>query len=348
MNKDILKIMFFLIILILSSSSWADRCVENRAAIDIGSGTTKLKVAQVDVCKQKIIKYLYQEEKAVAYKAHLLTSVNKSISQEFAQKGLMVLKALKQNAKKYKPIKFRAAATSVFRTAKNSRVIINNFREQLRIDIHVISQEREGRLGFYGAAARVKDNIEDIVVWDIGGGSMQFSFINKKGAQKNKQDLAIHNSKSIRQGKVQVKGYKIASESFKKILIQSKGLDIRAHSTPNPLDSKALVVGKKVALNMKKSFLSYDNYKNKKFYGIGGLHYYSIKGQVKKAKYTSKDIAQVLQKKWGLTDKNIGGDYAPLQVSNLVLVYSVMNSFKISSVEAIKVNLADGLLVEND
>ncbi|HBP94707.1 MAG TPA: phosphatase, partial [Pantoea agglomerans] len=45
----------------------ADRCQQIRAGLDIGSGTTKIAVARVNVCQLRIEKMLYQDQRAVAW-----------------------------------------------------------------------------------------------------------------------------------------------------------------------------------------------------------------------------------------------------------------------------------------
>ena len=84
-------------VLLAVSNAWADECIENRAAFDIGSGTTKMVVASVDTCRQHVIKILEEEEIPVGYKEDLGTSQGK-FSEDNQKKGLEALQQLKSMA----------------------------------------------------------------------------------------------------------------------------------------------------------------------------------------------------------------------------------------------------------
>ena len=62
-------------------------CVRVLAAFDVGSASTKLKVARVDTCQQLILKHLYDASKKVNYKVDLEISENSTFSKEINGEG---------------------------------------------------------------------------------------------------------------------------------------------------------------------------------------------------------------------------------------------------------------------
>ncbi|MCO4756163.1 MAG: hypothetical protein KC478_16900, partial [Bacteriovoracaceae bacterium] len=200
------------------------------------------------------------------------------------------------------------------------------------IKIYVISQKKEALLGFAAAAAKAQKDLTDILVWDIGGGSMQMtSYIGN-----NKFD--------IYEGK-------IASASFKKFVIEAvQNKDPKKVDSPNPIskgDSNAAIIeaSKMAETKVPKSIKA--KIKSKAdVIGIGGVHYYSIRGQTGVEKsYNSKSLEETISRKIGKSNKEIGGDYASTDVSNLLLVKGYMDGLGIKEVHAFKINLADGMLI---
>jgi exopolyphosphatase/guanosine-5'-triphosphate,3'-diphosphate pyrophosphatase len=82
-------------------------------------------------------------------------------------------------------------------------------------------------------------------------------------------------------------------------------------------------------------------------FGIGGVHYYSVRKQcVMKGKtYTISDVKKALTTKRELTDSKIGGKYAATDVSNLALVLGFMKELKIDKIRTLRANMAHGILI---
>jgi exopolyphosphatase/guanosine-5'-triphosphate,3'-diphosphate pyrophosphatase len=81
--------------------------------------------------------------------------------------------------------------------------------------------------------------------------------------------------------------------------------------------------------------------------GIGGVHYYSVRKQcVEEGKtYTISDVEKALTNRNNLTDKEIGGEYAATDISNLTLVLGFMRELEIEKIETLKANMAHGILI---
>ncbi len=322
-----------IITLFLSSLTFASDCIKTRAAFDIGSGTTKLKVAQVDTCLFKIKKILLEDHRAVGYKQDLKESKDNTLSKKIISSGITSLKALKRLAKNYKPDLYVGVATSAFRTSKNGEQAIKEIAKETGIQIRVISQKTEAIIGFVGASTFSDKNLKDIVVWDIGGGSMQIS------------SYLGHDKYLIYEGK-------LASVSFKNHIIEEvQNKDPQKEKTPNPISSS----NKEQAQRDARLIAQYSvppvlqakiKSPNTQIIGIGGVHHYSIGEKINfKGAYTLEMLDKFLNTNIGLTDAQIGGEYAPTDVSNLILVSGFMKALGINKVKTGNINLTDGLLL---
>lgn len=325
MSKTILCCLF--IIMTMNNIFADDHCVQVRAAFDVGSGTTKMKVAKVDVCKKKILKMLIDRQKPVPYKESLSKGRVNFIESSEIKTGKMILSYFMKEAKTAGATFFKGVATSAFRKAKNGEDVIARLSKESGIHLKIISQQEEAQIGYYAALTKVNHKKEDIIVWDIGGGSMQISF--------------------LKESEIKVLTGNQASVTFKEEIIEKvKGKDKAMTKSPNPIGGENFE--KVNSLINVDDWVNKLNVENKVIIGIGGVHYYSIKGQVKpKASYYNQsEVEKLAKKRMDETDKEIGGDYAATDVSNLLLVNGFMKKLKIKKVFPIKVNLTDGILVE--
>ena len=64
-----------------------------------------------------------------------------------------------------------AVATEVFRQASNGGAFVQSLSKRVNFPITIIDQKKEATLGFWGAVGLTQKPKDDIVVWDIGGGS---------------------------------------------------------------------------------------------------------------------------------------------------------------------------------
>lgn len=321
-----------LFILVVSSSFLlADDCIKVRTAFDIGSGTTKMKVGKIDTCKQKVLSILYENSIPVAYKQALQNSTNSNIDSVTLNNGFNALKILKNESLRFKPTEFYAVATSAFRTATNLKNFNTKVLLNLNIDIKIITQTQEAKLGFFAATSLTSRSMQEVVVWDIGGGSMQITAWNGK--------------------KFEIYKGKHAAVTFKDYVIENiQNQDRSIVKSPNPLkdieSDAALKKSSEFAIKEVSKIIKDKIISGVEIIGIGGLHYYSIKAQCGKSDtYTLDQVIQTLKKNTGLKDSEINSKYSETEITNLALVGGFMKALKIKNVRTGKVNLADGLLI---
>ncbi len=160
--------------------------LETRMVLDIGSGTTKGKIALVEPQNGKIISTLKEATVPMAYQKCLKDSPDKAtLSKECMSDGLAsVMKIISiLGIDDLSSIKNAAIATAWARNAKNIDEYMKILKEQ-GLNIHIISQQEEGEIGYKAAESHyMQCDAENriAVVWDIGGGSYQLSARDDEG-----------------------------------------------------------------------------------------------------------------------------------------------------------------------
>lgn len=304
-------------------------CFETRAAFDVGSATTRMMVADVDKCEQKLLSIVTKEERGVPYKDDLAQSSNQEFSETLQASGVAVFKELQARAQKNGATKFAGTATSAFRGARNASAYVTRVKEEARVSLFIIEQTTEAEMGFLAAVNEPSVIADKVVVWDIGGGSMQFS------ARENAQMV----TSLVEMGSV---GFK--NEVLRKIKPKA---DLA--TSPNPIGEKnlhrILSMAKEHALR-NTTLQIRELLKSRTVLGIGGVHASSILKQTGQSnEYTPKQLMQALKERANFDDTKVGGAYAATDVTNLALVLGYMQALQIKSVRAINLNLTNGTIL---
>ncbi|MGD9424492.1 Ppx/GppA phosphatase family protein [Pantoea sp. NSTU24] len=322
--------------LLFATAAEADRCQQVRAGLDIGSGTTKIAVARVNVCQLRIEKMLYQDQQAVAWNDALTHSPDNQLSPAIVQEGVAALRQLLTHAQRFHPERISGVATAVFRNAGNGEAVIAQLQRQSGTAIRLISQQQEAKLGFLSAKAALGDpdaRDEQLLVWDIGGGSMQMTAWRQE-AGKPVAD--------IYQGR-------LASVTLKNFILTVLKNQPDARS-PNPIGSWRPSVLRFVqfyAANDISPQIRQD-IAGRRVIGIGGVHGFSIRNQLpgKPDRYTLAALRQLSEQQVWKGDSELSGDYRATDVSNLLLVEGFMQALKINEVTVVKASLIEGVLLQ--
>eukprot|EP00929_Paragymnodinium_shiwhaense_P088225 TRINITY_DN48503_c0_g1_i1.p1 TRINITY_DN48503_c0_g1~~TRINITY_DN48503_c0_g1_i1.p1 ORF type:complete len:344 (+),score=73.94 TRINITY_DN48503_c0_g1_i1:68-1099(+) len=158
-------------------SSACDGTTVRRAAFDIGSGATKLMVAEVNVTTSTVSKVLFSMERPVSFAVDWKGSADGTLSEAIQGKGLEALRLFNEECARLQvPAQNRAAvATEVFRKAKNGPDYLKRVSELLHIRVETVPQEEEAELGFRTAVALCGRAEEEVIAWDSGGASFQIT-----------------------------------------------------------------------------------------------------------------------------------------------------------------------------
>jgi exopolyphosphatase/guanosine-5'-triphosphate,3'-diphosphate pyrophosphatase len=137
------------------------------AAIDMGSNSFRLEVAQLASRRYRRIDYL---KETVRLGAGL--DANGMLTEDAAQRGLACLRRFASRLTDFDPTRVRAVATQTLREARNRDVFLLRAQEALGHPIEVISGREEARL-IYAGVAQMQPGEERRLVIDIGGRSTE-------------------------------------------------------------------------------------------------------------------------------------------------------------------------------
>ena len=315
-----------------SSSAGAADCLKIRAAFDIGSGSTKMVVAKVNTCQQQVVQILLEQQLGVNYYQDLQQNGQK-LSAKIMQEGLQALQTLKAAAQQKGASDFIAAGTKVFRDAQN----VNEFTKKLEkagIRFQVLSDQDEAVLGFRAAAAKTGINPKDLVVWDIGGGSMQIAIGGNPQNPWDPQDMYLGN---------------LAAKGFLHIVLTTF-YDAKTQ-TPNPYGKKITPV-QKMAQGLAEALIApalREKIAGKQVVGIGPVHNIAVlKVLEPSTDYRLGQLEKSIKAKANYTDAQLGNDqFSPETLTNALLVAGFMHALKINQLTPAKIHLGHGLLVQN-
>jgi exopolyphosphatase/guanosine-5'-triphosphate,3'-diphosphate pyrophosphatase len=290
-------------------------------------------VAKVDFCVNKILEVLHQESQSVQFNEDLEKSSDGNLSQSIIDKGYVTISAMIAKGKTFKPKRILGVATSVFRKSKNGGDVIKGFSRKLKTKLEVVSQEEEALIGYLSVLSLMDEKVQEnkkIVVWDIGGGSMQMFSMDKY----KKPHLYLGD---------------LASVSFKNMVIEVLQLkSIENVMSPNPIGEKREQV---IALARSYSKLHVPadiklDLKERTVVGVGGVHSQSIKNQLqlKEMKYTLEELDKASTLQVLKSDKELTGDYRSTDVTNLLLVQGFMQGLGIKEVKIVNATLLQGVM----
>lgn len=139
------------------------------AAIDIGSNTTRVLVAEPG--EGQLRKVLEQRAYTRLGKAR---GGDRSISREKIEEVSEVVATQVRLARESGAEEIRAVATAAVREASNCEEVAATVGEAAGIPVEVLSEQEEGRLSFIGATKTLGHPVEGTVgVVDVGGGSSE-------------------------------------------------------------------------------------------------------------------------------------------------------------------------------
>lgn len=139
------------------------------AAIDIGSNTTRILVAEPQ--DGQIVKVMEQRAYTRIGKAR---DGKGRISKEKIEEVADIVDTQVRLAREVGAEAFRAVATAAIRDSKNGEAMVKAIEAKAGIPVDIISEKEEGRLAFLGATKALGHPAEgSVAVVDVGGGSTE-------------------------------------------------------------------------------------------------------------------------------------------------------------------------------
>lgn len=301
---------------------------ERRAAVDVGSGTTKICIADVDLKTNKIVRIVLEKQFAVPYQAYV--EADGCFGESIRSFGINTFKEILEIFEEQGVEKIAAVATEAFRKASNGIAFAEEV-QAIGLPLQVISQEEEGAIGFYSALSSSDQKPSSMLVWDIGTGSFQIS------AENPIDEVAVYMQSF---GSVPFKNY---------IIHNIQGKDPAAFPSPNPISAEDWKKADAFARRMgRKAFpLIKDKIKTASgvVIGIGRLFANSI-GSISDSQevISRKDLRDYIRKCLNKTDAELKDPYANVNVSNAILVLGVMKALHIHEINIVNTTSTKGIL----
>jgi len=142
------------------------------AAIDIGSNSVRLLVAEA--LRGGVYRILDEEREPTRLGRSV--SARGQLDDESMERTIAALRTFKQIAAGYQAMSLRTIATCAVREARNGPEFCRRVREQVGLEVEVISGDREARLAFSSVQNAFDLTGKNAIVADIGGGSTEVVF----------------------------------------------------------------------------------------------------------------------------------------------------------------------------
>ncbi|MFO3717921.1 exopolyphosphatase [Anaerococcus sp. ENR1011] len=148
------------------------------AVIDIGSNTVRLSVYKVHGEK---VTNLFNEKEQASLKTYVKDGI---LSEKGIDRLVSTLKKFKAVVDNFEDIdELHPFATATIRDAANRTEILDRVKEEVGLDIEIISGEEEAKLAFIGASSSVE--VSRGILTDIGGGSSEVVIIDQNKVIKS-------------------------------------------------------------------------------------------------------------------------------------------------------------------
>ena len=146
------------------------------ASIDIGTNSTHLLIAQIDSeLKSFSIKFTEKSTTRLGERDE-----DGNLTDESINRTLETLKRFKEYCFSYGVKKILAAATSAVRESPNGKEFINKVKDEVGLQIELISGAEEARLIYLGVLSGMDFQNKSHIILDIGGGSTELILANSE------------------------------------------------------------------------------------------------------------------------------------------------------------------------
>jgi exopolyphosphatase/guanosine-5'-triphosphate,3'-diphosphate pyrophosphatase len=149
------------------------------AAIDLGTNTARLLIA--DSVRNGSFRHIRIEREIVRMGGGF--SRETGLSPDAVQRGISCLKRFSEIMKSYQLASLRAVATSAIRDALNGSQFVEEVLTQTGIPLTVIDGDMEGALTLSGVIAGLDKQYDNLLVFDVGGGSTEYTVARHGAAE---------------------------------------------------------------------------------------------------------------------------------------------------------------------
>ncbi len=111
-------------------------------------------------------------------------SANNRLGDEAADRAISALRVCWNKLKYHKVEKVRLIATEACRSAENGDAFLQRVTREIGLELEIIDRETEARLAVTGCSSLVEPRSDGVVLFDIGGGSSEIVWMDRRGRRK--------------------------------------------------------------------------------------------------------------------------------------------------------------------
>lgn len=323
-----------------TSHAAAAALLRKRCAFDIGSGETKVSAAEVSSTEPFLVIARLMAKRIVL--PFVKRSKNGVIPDFFIEEAIAKINELKRECQGAGAWEYSGVATAGFRMARNGQEALAKISQETTIPLQLITAEQEAVLAFRAARSALGSNSKNLVVWDIGGGSLQFSM----GADGPHRDFVISTGHE-------------GVEMFRRKIARRSNHDPRLSVNPLTQEemSRAIELARELSQAVNPQIRERVRHSSMRVVGLGSVHTESIAAQAglqsNKAynMYTLEGVRVAAKRAVNMSDQDFRNaypenNYPDSQATNVALVLGYMEGLQIKEVIPLEVTLADGVLVD--
>ena len=153
--------------------------IQKYAAIDIGSNAVRLLISNIIEEKGKPVRFKKSSLVRVPVRLGADVFIKEKISKNNKERMLKTMQAFSLLMQTHNVVRYKACATSAMREAKNGQQIADLVLEETGIKIDIIGGEEEAAIIAATDLQSYIDENKTYLYVDVGGGSTEFSVIDK-------------------------------------------------------------------------------------------------------------------------------------------------------------------------
>lgn len=156
------------------------------AALDLGTNNCRLLVAEPSGAHFHVLD-------AFSRNVRLGEGVEKTgaLSPAAMDRTIEALRICAAKIRRHGPVRSRIIATEACRRAENGRAFLRRVRRETGLEMECISPEQEARLALAGCAPLLDETADQLMVFDIGGGSTELIWIDLAGVAQDERQAMI-------------------------------------------------------------------------------------------------------------------------------------------------------------
>lgn len=149
------------------------------AALDLGTNNCRLLIAEP---KDQGFRIIDSFSRIVRLGEGI--SKNNRLGDEASDRAISALRICWNKLKYHKVENVRLIATEACRSAENGAEFLQRVTNEIGLELEIIDRETEARLAMAGCSSLVEPRSDGVVLFDIGGGSSEIVWMDRRGRRK--------------------------------------------------------------------------------------------------------------------------------------------------------------------